>query len=621
MAEQEEIASLYERKVWEVVPRTPDQNVLGCRFVYKKKRNPDRSVYRWKCRLVAQGFKQIKGIDFNETFASTVNMQSVRLFYWVVARMDLELYKIDIKTFFLYGELDEVLYMEQPPGYEQCDRSKYVCKLIKSIYGTKQAMRCANKHLGIKLKRLGFKAFCSDEYVFILRNGINYILLCNFVDDIACATNNTSFADTFITNISKVYTVTVQRDPTTYLSFEIERDRKCRYLKIHQAGYIKGLAVDYGVADRPARPIPFTASLPSPKSVVTDKTLKYQNLVGSLIWLLKTRQDVAFYVGVLCRYMSCYDEFLYSLALKLLVFLNHTSNFGVVYSFKGVDVKSIPVLEAYADADWGGRVEDSKSTTGWLLVLDKNPVFAASSIQRRPALSTAEAEFNAMETTCKEIEWTKGWLSEVGLMVVLPVPVYQDNEASIRLSKDPVKPARTKYFRIVQDYVRWCYKTNIIMPVKIASADHPCDLLNKMSTKHQFLLHTPVILGKQNKVIGSVNMARWKQTGRPRPKTHWRRMGSRLFSRSDSNPPMACRCNVCKTWFPWSKTGQRWLTCWEREVACDNNDDVLVQCFQCMRPAEKIRGLENGWYCSSCPTPRLLRTLPKRTNRYGQSAE
>ena len=92
---------------------------------------------------------------------------------------------------------------------------------------------------------------------------------------------------------------------------------------------------------------------------------------------------------------------------------------------------------------------------------------------------------------CKEIEWTTGWLSEPSFMVALPVPVYQDNEASIRLSKDPVKPSRTKYFRIVQDYVRWCYKTNIIAPIKIASANHPCDLLNKMSTKHQFLQHTP----------------------------------------------------------------------------------------------------------------------------------
>jgi hypothetical protein len=185
------------------------------------------------------------------------------------------------------------------------------------------------------------------------------------------------------------------------LSFEIERDRKCRYLKIHQAGYVKGLAADYNVTDQPPRPIPFTAALPSPESVVIDKTLKYQNLVGSLIWLLKTRQDVAFYVGVLCRYMSaCYDEFLYSLALKLLVFLYHTSNLGVVYSFQSADIRSVPILEAYADADWGGRVDDSKSTTGWLLVLDKNPIFAASSIQRRPALSTAEAEFNAMELPC-----------------------------------------------------------------------------------------------------------------------------------------------------------------------------------------------------------------------------
>ena len=89
-------------KVWEIVPRTPDMNVLGCRFVYKTKRKPDRSIERWKCRLVVQGFKQQEGIDYHETFASTVNMQSVRIFFWLVVRFDLELFQIDIKTFFLY---------------------------------------------------------------------------------------------------------------------------------------------------------------------------------------------------------------------------------------------------------------------------------------------------------------------------------------------------------------------------------------------------------------------------------------------------------------------------------------------------------------------------------------
>ena len=146
---------MYEMKVWEIVPRTPEMNVLGCRFVYKTKRKPDRSIERWKCRLVAQGFKQQEGIDYNETFASTVNMQSVRIFFWLVVRFDLELFKIDIKTFFLYGVLDETLYMEQPKGYEEKPRDMYVCKLIKSLYGTKQGMRCANKHLDTKLRLIG----------------------------------------------------------------------------------------------------------------------------------------------------------------------------------------------------------------------------------------------------------------------------------------------------------------------------------------------------------------------------------------------------------------------------------------------------------------------------------
>ena len=312
---------------------------------------------------------------------------------------------------------------------------------------------------------------------------------------------------------------------------------------------------------------------------------------------------------------------LYGLALKVLIYLFHTADYGVVYDFStvpSVDKENLKMV-AYADANWGGQLKDACSTTGWILQLDQCPIYAGSKTQKRPTLSTAEAEISALEFVCKEIEWTKSLLEELGFQLELPVTIFQDNNAAIRLAKDPVNAPRTKYFRISQAYIRMLVNKGVIRVEYLPSQEHPCDILNKVTTKRAQLKHLPKVLGHE--VIGFVNLARWKQTGRPRPVAHWRRLGSRMYSKSDSNPPMACRCNVCKTWFPWSKAGQRWLTCWERDAACENNDDVSVQCFQCMRLAKKIRGLENGWYCTNCPTPRLLRTLPKRTARYGTATQ
>ena len=322
-AEREELKSLYEMKVWEIVPRTPEMNVLGCRFVYKTKRKPDRSIERWKCRLVAQGFKQQEGIDYNETFASTVNMQSVRIFFWLVVRFDLELFKIDIKTFFLYGVLDETLYMEQPKGYEEKPRDMYVCKLIKSLYGTKQGMRCANKHLDTKLRLIGMTQIISDNYVYLYRKDSSFIVLCNFVDDIACAASSVELGRWFVRELRRHYVVTAEYNPSVYLSFEITRNRKKKFLKISQKGYIQGLAKDFKIDQENPRPVPFApCTLPQLDEVVVED-VPYQMLVGSLIWCLKTRPDVSVHVGLLCRYMSRYNKMLYGLALKVLIYLFH----------------------------------------------------------------------------------------------------------------------------------------------------------------------------------------------------------------------------------------------------------------------------------------------------------
>lgn len=298
------------------------------------------------------------------------------------------------------------------------------------------------------------------------------------------------------------------------------------------------------------------------------------------------------------------------MALKLLVYLNHTAEYGIVYDFSNCPpVKdNIFSMVAFADSDWGAREGDCRSTSGWMIQLDGSPIFAASKAQRRPALSTAEAETNALELVCKEIEWTKGFVEELGYKLKLPIPVKQDNAAAIRLANEPVNAGRTKYFRISQSYIRWCVKTGLILPTYLESKEHPCDLLNKVTSKHTMIKHTPAVIGSQT--IGSINLARWKQCARASPSVRrkFRLLGSRFASKSDTNPPLACRCNKCKTWFPWIKNGQRWRTCWERENHhCDNNDDVTVQCFACSEPAVPVPGLERQWSCRHCPTRRLLR--------------
>jgi len=198
--------------------------------------------------------------------------------------------------------------------------------------------------------------------------------------------------------------------------------------------------------------------------------------------------------------MSKYNQAVYDLALDVLKYLNGVKHFGIVYSEgagehpafgKGV------LMSAYSDADWAGRKEDSKSTTGWAVRFNNSPVFTGSSAQQRPATSTTEAELTGAEFVCHEVEWYRGFLAEIGVEIPAPTTLYQDNVGGIRLTLDDVMQKRTKYFRIAQAYIRWCYTNEIIFPEYLSSHEMFCDILNKPLQYASFSRHIIGIMGEQ----------------------------------------------------------------------------------------------------------------------------
>ena len=231
--------------------------------------------------------------------------------------------------------------------------------------------------------------------------------------------------------------------------------------------------------------------------------------------------DILFHVSTLCRYMSAYNKEVYSYAIKLLKYLKGTQSYGVVYDCSSMDQSKYGdgiELAFFVDSDWGGRKEDSKSTTGIIVQANGVPVFAVSKCQRRPAVSTAESEFNGVEFACKEVEWYRNFLVELQVNVTKPTTMWQDNTATISLTKDPVNPSRTKYFRIAQAYVRWCATAGIIACRYLKSEMMPCDLLNKLTCKPTFVKHLPMVMGNQSlSCAGAVNLARVKQCFRRKP--------------------------------------------------------------------------------------------------------
>ena len=167
-AMREELDALHAQGTWDLVPLPPAKNLVGCKWVYRIKKNADGSIARHKARLVAKGFSQEEGIDYNETFSPVVKPTTVRLVLALAAQFNWSLRQLDVTNAFLHGLLHEEVYMTQPQGFvSKLHPSDFVCRLKKSLYGLKQAPRAWNERFTSFLPSLGFQASPADPSLFV----------------------------------------------------------------------------------------------------------------------------------------------------------------------------------------------------------------------------------------------------------------------------------------------------------------------------------------------------------------------------------------------------------------------------------------------------------------------
>jgi histone deacetylase 1/2 len=166
-AMNDEYQALIENKTWHLVPPSSTHNIIDCKWVFHIKTNVDDTIDRYKARLLAKGFKQRHGIDYEETFSPVVNLATIRLVLNIVVSRGWSLRQLDVKNAFLHGILEEEVYMKQPPSFEHPHTPHFMCKLDKAIYGLKKAPRAWFARLSIKLTALGFVPSKADTSLFL----------------------------------------------------------------------------------------------------------------------------------------------------------------------------------------------------------------------------------------------------------------------------------------------------------------------------------------------------------------------------------------------------------------------------------------------------------------------
>ena len=185
-AMKNEIESIHDNDVWDLVELPKDRKAVGSKWVFKVKTTADGSIERYKACLVAQGCSQKYGVDYDETFSPVVRPESIRTLIALSVQDGLKLHQMDVTTAFLNGDLDGEIYMKQPEGFASEGQAHLVCKLKKSIYGLKQAPRCWNTVLDVQLKKMGFSQSTSDPCIYKSPKEEPF-LIAVYVDDIILA--------------------------------------------------------------------------------------------------------------------------------------------------------------------------------------------------------------------------------------------------------------------------------------------------------------------------------------------------------------------------------------------------------------------------------------------------
>ena len=483
-ATDEEYKSLVDNKTWVLTELPKERKTIGCKWVFRIKRNADGSVDRYKARLVAKGYSQIEGIDFSETFAPVAKFTSIRILLAVGATQDMEIHQMDVKTAFLNGDLDEEIYMEQPEGYKPPGKEHLVCKLQKSLYGLKQAPRAWYQKIDKYLASQGFDRLDSDHSVYVFHVHMNVVMVALYVDDLILVGKHLEDVVKVKSILSNRFEMKDLGEIKYCLGIQVDRDRESRVIRLSQQKFVEEILRRFNMdqCNSVTTPIDIGHRLNSgqaPQSKeeeVSMVSIPYRQAVGSLMYVMVgTRPDIAVAVGAVAQHMQQPGEAHWIAVKRIFRYLKGSTNVCLSYSNHGTS----SILQGFVDSDWGGSLKERRSTSGYAFIFGGGAVSWKSKKQPTVALSTTEAEYMAATQATKEAIWLRRFLQEIGLQQNGPTPIHSDSQGSIALIKNPVHHARTKHIDIQHHFVREKCESEEVEFIYCSTAEMAADVLTK----------------------------------------------------------------------------------------------------------------------------------------------
>ncbi|GJU40256.1 putative ribonuclease H-like domain-containing protein [Tanacetum coccineum] len=381
-------------------------------------------VVRNKARLVAQGYTQEEGIDYDEVFAPVARIEAIRLFLAYASFMRFIVYQMDVKSAFLYGTIEEEVYVCQPPGFEDPQFPDKVYKVEKALYGLHQAPRAWYKTLSTYLLENRFRRGTIDKTLFIKKDKGDILLVQVYVDDIIFGSTKKSLRTEFESLMHKKFQMSSMMEPTFFLGLQVmQRDDE---IFISQDKYVADILKKFDFSS-----VKTTSTLiETNKALLKDEEAEdvdvhlYKSMIGSLMYLTASRPDIMFAVCACARFQVTPKVSHLHAMKRIFRYLKGQPKLGLWYP------RDSPFyLEAFSDSDYAGASLDRKSTIGGCQFLGKRLISWQCKKQTIVANSTTKAEYVAAANCCGHVLWIQNQMLDYGFNF-MNTEIYIDNESN-----------------------------------------------------------------------------------------------------------------------------------------------------------------------------------------------
>ncbi|XP_071727260.1 uncharacterized mitochondrial protein AtMg00810-like [Rutidosis leptorrhynchoides] len=415
----EEFRALIKNGTWELVPRTPDMNIIRSMWIFKHKFRANGLFERYKARLVGDGRSKQVGIDCTETFSPVVKPATIRTVLSLALQNSWSIHQLDVKNAFLHGTLSET------------------------------APRAWYQRFTEYVSRLGFIHSKCDHSLFIYKHGTDTAYIVLYVDDIILTASSKSLKDMIMRHLDAEFSMMDLGQLSSFLGISVTHTPTGLFL--NQATYARDILERADMLHcKPAKtPVDTKSKLSARAGPVFHDPSFFRSMAGALQYLTFTRPDISYAVQQICLHMHAPHDGHMGALKRILRYIHGTIDHGIYLS-----KSPSRSLVAYTDADWAGCPDTRRSTSGYCVYLGDNLISWSSKRQPTLSRSSAEAEYRGVANVVSESCWLRNLLLELHQPVRKATIVYCDNVSAIFLSSNPVQHQRTKHIELDIHFVR-----------------------------------------------------------------------------------------------------------------------------------------------------------------------